>query len=34
MPVIDGTYALEDTRAAFERYASGEFLGKIVIAHA
>ncbi len=34
VPVIDGTYALADARAAFERYASGEFLGKIVIAHA
>ena len=34
MPVIDGTYALADARAAFERYASGEFLGKIVITHA
>ena len=34
VPVIDGTYALADARAAFERYASGEFLGKIVITHA
>jgi NADPH:quinone reductase-like Zn-dependent oxidoreductase len=34
VPVIDGTYALEDARAAFERYGSGEFLGKIVITHA
>lgn len=33
VPVIDSTYALEDARAAFERYATGEFLGKIVIAH-
>ena len=33
VPVIDGTYPLADARAAFERYASGEFLGKIVIAH-
>jgi NADPH:quinone reductase-like Zn-dependent oxidoreductase len=33
VPVIDGTYALEDARAAFERYGSGEFLGKIVLAH-
>jgi hypothetical protein len=32
--VIDGTYALEDARAAFERYGSGEFFGKVVIAHA
>jgi NADPH:quinone reductase-like Zn-dependent oxidoreductase len=32
-PIIDGTYALEDARAAFERYGSGEFLGKIVLAH-
>jgi NADPH:quinone reductase-like Zn-dependent oxidoreductase len=34
VPVIDGTYPLEDARAAFERYASGEFFGKVVIAHA
>ena len=34
VPVIDGTYALADARAAFERYGSGEFLGKIVITHA
>ena len=33
VPVIDGTYPLEDARAAFERYGSGEFLGKVVIAH-
>ena len=33
VPVIDGTYALKDARAAFERYATGEFLGKIVITH-
>jgi NADPH:quinone reductase-like Zn-dependent oxidoreductase len=33
VPVIDGTYALEDARAAFERYATGEFFGKIVIVH-
>ena len=33
VPVIDGTYALEDTRAAFERYGTGEFVGKIVVAH-
>ena len=32
-PVIDGTYPLEDARRAFERYGSGEFLGKIVITH-
>jgi NADPH:quinone reductase-like Zn-dependent oxidoreductase len=32
-PVIDGTYALEDARAAFERYGSGEFLGKVVVTH-
>jgi NADPH:quinone reductase-like Zn-dependent oxidoreductase len=32
-PVIDGMYALDDARAAFERYGSGEFLGKIVLAH-
>ena len=34
VPVIDSTYALEDARAAFERFGSGEFLGKVVIAHA
>ena len=34
VPVIDGTYALEDARAAFERYGSGEFIGKVVITHA
>jgi NADPH:quinone reductase-like Zn-dependent oxidoreductase len=34
VPVIDGTFALEDARAAFERYASGEFFGKVVISHA
>ena len=34
VPVIDSTYALEDARSAFERYATGEFLGKIVITHA
>jgi NADPH:quinone reductase-like Zn-dependent oxidoreductase len=34
VPVIDGTYALDDARAAFERYGSSEFLGKIVITHA
>ena len=33
VPVIDGTYTLEDARAAFERYGSGEFVGKIVLAH-
>jgi NADPH:quinone reductase-like Zn-dependent oxidoreductase len=33
VPVIDGTYALEDARAGFERYATGEFHGKIVLAH-
>jgi NADPH:quinone reductase-like Zn-dependent oxidoreductase len=33
VPVIDSTYALEDARAAFERYGSGEFFGKIVLAH-
>jgi NADPH:quinone reductase-like Zn-dependent oxidoreductase len=33
VPVIDGTYALKDARAAFERYATGEFFGKIVIVH-
>jgi NADPH:quinone reductase-like Zn-dependent oxidoreductase len=32
-PVIDGTYALEDARAAFERFGSGEFLGKVVVTH-
>jgi NADPH:quinone reductase-like Zn-dependent oxidoreductase len=33
VPVIDGTYPLEDTRRAFERYGTGEFQGKIVIVH-
>ena len=33
VPVIDSTYALEDTRSAFERYGSGEFRGKVVITH-
>jgi NADPH:quinone reductase-like Zn-dependent oxidoreductase len=33
-PVIDGTYSLEDTRSAFERYGTGEFRGKVVITHA
>lgn len=33
VPVIDSTYALGDARAAFERYATGEFVGKIVVAH-
>jgi NADPH:quinone reductase-like Zn-dependent oxidoreductase len=33
VPVIDGTYPLEDARQAFERYGSGEFFGKVVIAH-
>jgi NADPH:quinone reductase-like Zn-dependent oxidoreductase len=33
VPVIDGTYPLEDTRRAFERYETGEFQGKIVIVH-
>jgi NADPH:quinone reductase-like Zn-dependent oxidoreductase len=33
VPVIDSTYALADARSAFERYASGEFLGKVVIRH-
>jgi NADPH:quinone reductase-like Zn-dependent oxidoreductase len=33
VPVIDGTYALEDARAAFERYGSGDFFGKIVLTH-
>jgi NADPH:quinone reductase-like Zn-dependent oxidoreductase len=32
-PVIDSTYALEDARAAFERYGSGEFVGKVVVTH-
>jgi NADPH:quinone reductase-like Zn-dependent oxidoreductase len=30
-PVIDGVYALEDARAAFERMASGEQFGKLVV---
>ena len=33
VPVIDSTYALKDTRSAFERYATGEFRGKVVITH-
>jgi NADPH:quinone reductase-like Zn-dependent oxidoreductase len=33
VPVIDSTYRLVDARRAFERYATGEFLGKIVITH-
>jgi NADPH:quinone reductase-like Zn-dependent oxidoreductase len=33
VPVIDGTYPLEDARRAFERYGSGEFFGKVVITH-
>ena len=33
VPVIDSTYALEDTRSAFERYGTGEFRGKVVITH-
>jgi NADPH:quinone reductase-like Zn-dependent oxidoreductase len=33
-PVIDSTYGLEQARAAFERYGSGEFRGKVVITHA
>ena len=30
-PVIDSTYPLADARAAFERLASGEQFGKIVL---
>ena len=33
VPVIDSTYAVKDARAAFERYGSGEFFGKIVLTH-
>jgi NADPH:quinone reductase-like Zn-dependent oxidoreductase len=33
VPVIDSTYALADAPRAFERFASGEFRGKIVITH-
>jgi NADPH:quinone reductase-like Zn-dependent oxidoreductase len=33
VPVVDSTYPLRDTRRAFERYESGEFVGKIVISH-
>ena len=33
VPVIDSTYALRDARSAFERYGTGEFFGKVVIAH-
>jgi NADPH:quinone reductase-like Zn-dependent oxidoreductase len=32
-PVIDSTYALEDARAAFERFGTGEVGGKVVITH-
>ena len=32
-PVVDSVYALEDARAAFERFGSGEFRGKVVISH-
>jgi NADPH:quinone reductase-like Zn-dependent oxidoreductase len=32
-PVIDSTYRLEDAPSAFARFATGEFRGKIVIAH-
>ena len=32
-PVLDSTYALEDARAAFERFESGEYRGKVVISH-
>jgi NADPH:quinone reductase-like Zn-dependent oxidoreductase len=31
LPVIDSTFDLENGRAAFERMASGEHFGKIVI---
>ncbi len=34
VPVIDSTYELKDTRSAFERYATGEFRGKVIITHA
>ena len=33
VPVIDSTYPLRDTPRAFERYATGEFHGKVVITH-
>jgi NADPH:quinone reductase-like Zn-dependent oxidoreductase len=33
VPVIDSTYPLRDARAAFERYGTGEFFGKLVVAH-
>jgi NADPH:quinone reductase-like Zn-dependent oxidoreductase len=31
LPPIDGVYALDDARAAFERMASGEQFGKLVV---
>jgi NADPH:quinone reductase-like Zn-dependent oxidoreductase len=33
VPVIDSTYPLRDARAAFERYGTGEFFGKLVVGH-
>ena len=30
-PLVDSTYDLHDARAAFERLASGEAFGKIVL---
>jgi NADPH:quinone reductase-like Zn-dependent oxidoreductase len=33
VPVIDSTYRLADARSAFEHYGTGEFVGKVVIAH-
>jgi zinc-binding alcohol dehydrogenase/oxidoreductase len=30
-PVVDRVYALDDARAAFERMASGEQFGKLVV---
>jgi NADPH:quinone reductase-like Zn-dependent oxidoreductase len=33
-PVVDSTYTLEEARAAFERFGTGEVRGKVVITHA
>ena len=30
-PVIDGTYALADVRAAFRRFLTGDHLGKVIV---
>jgi len=31
VPVIDGPYALEDARAAFQHFGDGKHLGKVII---